>query len=197
MNRRDALKKSALALGAAAGAPTLLSLLQSCAQQDRLTWTPQFLSEDHSRFLSSFVDFLLPKTETPGGLDVKADIFIDLMYAKTYDEASQKQVVADIEKFNSDCKAKYGKVFADLSEGDKKAVFEEHEANSPKFPKTVWGGSVGPREPVGFYRSLKSTVLWAYFSSEEIGKNVLSYDPIPGEYRGCMPLSEVGNTWSL
>ncbi|TDK45981.1 gluconate 2-dehydrogenase subunit 3 family protein [Algoriphagus formosus] len=197
MNRRDALKKSALALGAAAGAPTLLSLLQSCAQQDRLTWTPQFLSEDHARFLSSFVDFLLPKTNTPGGLDVKADIFIDLMYTKTYDEASQKQVVADIEKFNSDCKAKYGKVFADLSEGDKKAVFEEHEANSPKFPKTVWGGAVGPREPVGFYRSLKSTVLWAYFSSEEIGKNVLSYDPIPGEYRGCMPLSEVGNTWSL
>ncbi|WP_439473398.1 gluconate 2-dehydrogenase subunit 3 family protein [Algoriphagus formosus] len=197
MNRRDALKKSALALGAAAGAPTLLSLLQSCAQQDRLTWTPQFLSEDHASFLSSFVDFLLPKTETPGGLDVKADIFIDLMYAKTYDEASKKQVVADIEKFNSDCKAKFGKAFAELSAEDKKEVFQEHEANSPKFPKTVWGGAVGPREPVGFYRSLKSTVLWAYFSSEEIGKTVLSYDPIPGKYRGCMPLSEVGNTWSL
>lgn len=197
MNRRDALKKSALALGAAAGAPTLLGLLQSCAQQDRLTWTPQFLSEDHARFLSSFVDFLLPKTETPGGLDVKADIFIDLMYAKTYDEEGQKQVVADIEKFNSDCKEKYGKVFAELSEEDKKVVFQEHEAKSPKFPKKVWGGDVGPLEPVGFYRSLKLTAHWAYFSSEEIGKNVLSYDPIPGEYRGCMPLSEVGNTWSL
>lgn len=197
MNRRDALKKSALALGAAAGAPTLLGLLQSCAQQDRLTWTPKFLSEGHARFLSSFVDFLLPKTETPGGLDVKADIFIDLMYAKTYDEAGQKQVVAEIEKFNADCKEKYGKVFAELSAEEKAACFKEQEANSPKFAKKVWGGDVGPREPVGFYRGLKSTVLWAYFSSEEIGKNVLSYDPIPGEYRGCMPLSEVGNTWSL
>ena len=102
MNRRDALKKSALALGAAAGAPTLISLLQACAKTDRLTWTPQFLSEDQARFISSFVDFLLPKTETPGGLDVKADVFIDLMYAKTYDEAGQNQVVADIEKFNAD-----------------------------------------------------------------------------------------------
>ena len=197
MNRRDALKKSALALGAAAGAPTLLSLLQACAKTDRLTWTPVFLSEDQASFISSFVDFLLPKTETPGGLDVKADVFIDLMYAKTYDEAGQNQVVADIVKFNADCKAKFGNVFAELSPEDKAACFKEHEANSPKFPKTVWGGAVGPREPVGFYRSLKSTVLWAYFSSEEIGKNVLSYDPIPGEYRGCMPLSEVGNTWSL
>ena len=197
MNRRDALKKTALAFGAAAGTPTLLSLLQACAQTDRLTWTPQFLNEDQARFISAFVDFLLPKTETPGGLDVKADVFIDLMYSKTYDEAAQKQVVADIEKFNADCKAKFGKVFAELSQEDKTACFKDQEANSPKFAPKVWGTGVGPQEPVGFYRSLKSTVLWAYFSSEEIGKNVLSYDPIPGEFRGCMPLSEVGNTWSL
>lgn len=197
MNRRDALKKSALALGAAAGAPTLLSLLQACANTDRLTWTPQFLNEDQARFISAFVDFLLPKTETPGGLDVKADVFIDLMYAKTYDEAGQKQVVADIEKFNADCKAKFGNVFAELSTEDKTACLKDQEANSPKFAPKVWGTGVGPQEPVGFYRSLKSTVLWAYFSSEEIGKNVLSYDPVPGEFRGCIPLSEVGNTWSL
>lgn len=197
MNRRDALKKSALALGAAAGVPTLLSLLQSCAKQDRLTWEPQFLSEDQARFISAFVDFLLPKTDTPGGLDVKADIFLDLVYAKTYDEAGQKNVVAEIEKFNSDCKSKFGNVFAELNTEDKTACLKEHEANSPKFAPKVWGTAVGKQEPVGFYRGLKSTVLWAYFSSEQIGKNVLSYDPIPGEFKGCIPLSEVGNTWSL
>ncbi|GAA0879319.1 lactose 3-dehydrogenase subunit gamma LacC [Algoriphagus jejuensis] len=197
MNRRDALRKSALGLGAAVGAPTLLSLLQACAKQDRLTWTPQFLKDDQARFISSFVDFLLPKTDTPGGLDVKADIFMDLMYAKAYDEDGQKNVVEEITKFNEDCKSQYGAVFAELSEEDKAACFREHEAKSPKFPKNVWGTSVGPSEPVGFYRGLKSIALWAYFSSEEIGKNVLSYDPIPGPFQGCIPLSDVGNTWSL
>jgi hypothetical protein len=197
MNRRDALKKTAFFVGSAAAAPTMLSLLQACAKQDRLTWTPQFLGEDQARFISAFVDFLLPKTETPGGLDVKADIFIDSIYAKTYDEAGQKNVLAEIEKFNADCKAAYGKAFAELSPEDKAACFQGHEAKSPKFPKNVWGSAVGPREPVGFYRSLKSTVLWAYFTSEEIGKNILSYDPIPGEFKGCIPVSEVGNTWSL
>jgi hypothetical protein len=197
MNRRAALKKSALALGAAAAAPSLLSLLQSCSQQDRLTWTPEFLMEDQAKFISAFVDFLLPKTETPGGLDVKADIFIDLVYAKTLDPAGQEEVVADITKFNGDCKTKFGNVFAKLSEEDKKACFQEHEANSPKFPKTVWGGAVGPKEPLPFYRRLKSMALMAYFSSEEIGKNLLSYDPIPGENKGCMPISEEFNTWSF
>ncbi len=155
------------------------------------------MDEEQARFVSAFVDFLLPKTETPGGLDTKADIFMDLMYAKAYDEDGQKNVVAEIEKFNADCRAKYGKVFAELGETDKAACFREHEATSPKFPQNVWGTAVGPREPVGFYRGLKSMALWAYFSSEEIGKNVLSYDPIPGVYLGCIPLSDVGNTWSL
>lgn len=197
MNRRDALRKTVLLAGTAAGAPTLISLLQSCAKQDRLTWTPQFLTEDQARFVSAFVDFLLPRTETPGGLDVKSDIFIDLLYAKTYDEAGQASVVSEIEKFNSDCKIKYGSVFSELSPADKAACFKDHESNSPKFSPKVWGTGVGLQEPVGFYRNLKSTVLWAYFGSEEIGKNVLSYDPIPGEFNGCIPLSEVGNTWSL
>lgn len=197
MNRRDALRKTALLAGTAVGAPTLLSLLQSCAKQDRLTWTPQFLSEDQARFISSFADTILPRTDTPGALDVKVDIFLDLVYAKTYDEAGQKNLVGEIEKFNADCKAKFGKVFAELSAEDKTACLKEHEANSPKFAPKVWGTAVGPQEPVGFYRGLKSSVLWAYFSSEEIGKNVLSYDPVPGEFKGCIPLSEVGNTWSL
>jgi hypothetical protein len=197
MNRRDALRKTALFAGSAVAAPTMLSLLQACAKQDRLTWTPQFLGEDQARFITAFVDFLLPKTETPGGLDVKADIFMDSIYAKTYDESAQKNVVTEIDKFNADCKATYGKVFAELSPEDKAACFQAHEAKSPKFPKNVWGTAVGPSEPVGFYRGLKSMTLWAYFTSEEIGKNVLSYDPIPGEFKGCIPVSEIGNSWSL
>lgn len=197
MNRRDALRKTALFAGSAVAAPTLLSLLHSCAKQDRLTWTPQFLNEDQARFISSFVDTILPKTATPGALDVKTDIYIDLVYAKAYDKEGQEKVVLEIEKFNADCKSKYGDVFADLSLEDKTACLKDHEASSPKFNGRVWGTAVGKQEPAGFYRSLKSMALSAYFSSEEVGKNILNYDPIPGEYLGCIPLSDVGNTWSL
>jgi hypothetical protein len=197
MNRRDALRKSAIFAGSAVAAPTLLSLLQSCAKQDRLTWTPQFLNEDQARFISSFVDTILPKTSTPGALDVKTDIYIDLVYAKAFDKQGQENVVEEIEKFNADCKSKFGDVFADLSLEDRTACLKDHEAKSPKFNGRVWGTAVGKQEPVGFYRSLKSMALSAYFSSEEIGKNILSYDPIPGEFLGCIPLSDVGNTWSL
>ena len=197
MNRRNALRKTAILAGTAAVAPSLLSLLQSCKEQSRLNWQPVFLSEDQARFISAFVDTILPKTETPGALDVKTDIFIDLVYAKVYDKKAQENVVAEIEKFNATCKERFGDVFADLSPKDKAAMLKAADAESGKFNSNVWGTAVGKQEPVGFYRSLKSMTLSGYFSSEEIGKNYLSYDPIPGEYLGCIPLSDVGHSWSL
>lgn len=197
MNRRNALRKTALLAGSAVAAPSLFSLLQSCKQQNRLEWTPIFLNEDQARFITSFVDTILPKTDTPGALDVKADIFLDLVFAKTYDKKAQENVASEIDTFNANCKSIHGKVFADLSTEDKKAVLQKAESESGKFNPGVWGSAVGKQEPVGFYRTLKSMTIWAYFSSEEIGLNYLSYDPVPGEYKGCIPLSEVGNTWTL
>jgi hypothetical protein len=197
MNRRNALRKTALLAGSAVAAPSLFSLLQSCKQQNRLEWTPIFLNEDQARFITSFVDTILPKTDTPGALDVKADIFLDLVFAKTYDKKAQENMASEIDTFNANCKSNHGKVFADLSTEDKKAVLQKAESESGKFNPGVWGSAVGKQEPVGFYRTLKSMTIWAYFSSEEIGLNYLSYDPVPGEYKGCIPLSDVGNTWTL
>lgn len=197
MNRRNALRKTALMAGSAMAAPSLFSLLQSCKQQNRLEWEPLFFSEDQARFVSAFVDTILPRTDTPGALDVKTDIFLDLIVAKTYDTKAQQNMASEIDKFNAETKASFGKFFADLNEDDKKAVLKKAEAETAKFNPRVWGTAVGDQKPVGFYRSMKSMALWGYFSSEEIGKNHLNYDPIPGEFRGCIPLSEVGNTWSL
>ena len=197
MNRRNALRKTALLAGSAVAAPSLFSLLQSCKQQSRLEWTPQFLNEDQARFITSFVDTILPQTDTPGALDVKTDIFLDLVFAKTYDKKAQEYVVVEIDKFNANCKSNFGKVFAELSEEDKTAALQNAESESGKFNPAIWGSAVGQQEPVGFYRSLKSMAIWGYFSSEEIGLNHLSYDPVPGEFKGCIPLSDVGNTWSL
>jgi len=197
MNRRDALRKTGMLAGSAVAIPSLFSLLQSCSQTPRLNWTPIFLDENQASFISSFVDTILPKTETPGALDVKTDIFLDLVYAKTYGPEAQEKVKGDIDQFNADCKTKFGKVFAELSAEDKVACLKDQEANTATFNRGVWGTAVGEQKPVGFYRQLKSQALWAYFSSEEIGKNVLNYDPIPGEYLGCIPVSEVGKVWSL
>lgn len=196
MNRREALKHTALIGGTAAVSSTFIALLESCMQQVRTDWVPRFLSVDHAQLVSSLVDTLLPTTDTPGGLDVKVDRFIDLVYDQLLDEKAQQRIRTHLDQFNEKCVAHSGKVFADLNEAQRKAILEEEEANSPKFGRGVWGYGVGPQPEVGFYRSFKSLAIQGYFTSEEIGKNVMNYDPIPGPFKGCIPFDEVGGVWS-
>lgn len=186
-----------MAAGSAFMVPSLFALLQSCMETSRLTWKPQYLSVKNAELVSSLVDTILPKTETPGALDVKVDMFIDLVYGKLNTKESQEAMDAEMETFDAKAKDQYGSRFADLSPEDKTAMLKEEEAKSPKFNGSVWGTAVGTQEPVGFYRSLKSLALWGYFSSEEVGENILTYDPVPGPYQGCIPLEDVGKTYSL
>ncbi|GAB5553403.1 MAG: lactose 3-dehydrogenase subunit gamma LacC [Saprospiraceae bacterium] len=197
MNRRDALKNTALLGAAATTSASFLALFQSCQTQDRLRWEPSFLSNKQAHLVTALVDTILPTTDTPGGLDVKVDMFIDMVYAKTVDEAGQKAFVAQMDQFDETCKSKFGKVFYKLDADQKNAVLTEQEANSPKFGRGVWGYGVGEQKPVGFYRSFKSLAIRGYCTSKEIGSEVLNYDPVPGPYQGCIPFEEVGKVYSL
>lgn len=183
--------------GAALALPTALSLLQACQKEKRPDWTPEFLSPGEAALVTALVDTILPRTETPGGLDVKADMFMDKVFARVYDPEAREALRTELADFDARCVAGQGDVFAALGDAERASVLKAEEAAGGKFNPGVWGTAVGEQEPVSFYRNLKSMMIWAYFSSEEIGKNVLSYDPIPGAYQGCIPLSDVGNRWSL
>ncbi len=197
MDRRSALKKAGVLAGSAVAIPSLFSLLQSCKSENRLEWQPLFFTETEAKTISVLVDTILPRTNTPGALDVKSDIFIDKVIAKTYNEEGQKKMRSELAAFNSDCEKNFGGTFIKLNASDREKVLQAAEKSSGKFSPGVWGTAVGKQEPIGFYRSIKSMAIWAYFSSEEIGKNVLAYDPVPGTYEPCMPLSEEQNRWSL
>lgn len=197
MDRRSAIRKTGLLAGAAVAMPTLISLLESCKSEAGLSWKPEFFTEEEAKTVSSLVDMILPRTETPGALDVNAHIFIDKVVARVYDEAGQQNMRKEISTFNSECKNSYGANFVDLKDSKRVEVLIAAEKTSGKYNPSVWGITLGEQKPVGFYRSIKSMALWAYFTSEEIGEKVLTYDPIPGNYIGCVPLDEVGNKYSL
>ena len=197
MDRRSALKKAGVLAGSAVAIPSFFSLLQSCKSETRLGWQPLFFTEIEAKTIAAILDMILPRTDTPGALDVKSDIFIDKVIAKTYDEEAQAKMRSEIAAFNSECEKNYGNTFIELNASDREKVLQAAEKNSGKFSPGVWGTAVGKQETIGFYRSIKSMAIWAYFSSEEIGKNVLAYDPVPGAFEPCIPVSEVGNRWSL
>jgi hypothetical protein len=81
MNRRSALKKAGVLAGSAVAIPSFFSLLQSCKSETRLGWKPLFFTETEANTIAAILDMILPRTDTPGALDVKSDIFIDKVIA--------------------------------------------------------------------------------------------------------------------
>jgi hypothetical protein len=197
MDRRKALKKTGLMTGAALAMPSVFALLQSCKTEDRLTWSPLFFTEKEVLTIAALIDLILPRTDTPGALDVKVDIFLDKFVAKAYDSEGQEQIRGQIADFNVRCQAEFGVPFYDMGNDDRTDFLRLEEKTSGKYNPGIWGTTIGEQVPIGFYRSLKSMILWAYLTSEEIGKNVLNYDPIPGPFLPCIPVAEVGNKWTF
>ena len=197
MNRRKALKQSIHWGSTVIFSSSILSLMQSCETDPALDWTPQFLNRDQAAMITALLDTLLPTTDTPGALDVQVHKVVDRVFAELFDAEAQATLVAQMAAFDDQCKAKFGQVFAALTSAQQQSILEDAEANDPKFARSVWGTAVGEQKPVGFYRSFKGLAINTYFSSKEVGMNVLNYDPVPGDFIGCVPFEEVGKVWSL
>lgn len=199
MTRRDLLHALSTLTGGAALAPAALTtLLHACAAEDRRTWRPAYLNAAEADFLSAFVDTLLPRTDLPGGLDVGVDAFIDKVLALTTPDPEAPSPLRDgIREFDAAARERYGRPFAELAAAEREEMFADAEARSPRFATRVWGKLVEEQPDVGFYRSLKASVAGGYLSSEPIGREVLNYDPVPGEYDGDIALASVGGlSWS-
>ena len=199
LNRRDVLRHISYLAGGAVVAPSVLGLMTSCTPDGpELDYAPEFFSDAEARFVRSYVDTLLPKTATPGGVELGVDRFIDkVMAATTPDDATDIPLRTGLADFDGNARTQFGKVFHELEAGQREQLFSEAE-KSPRYQPSVWGTAVGEQPPIGFYRSLKSMALWGYLSSEYVGTELLNYDPVPGAYDGDIALSSVGGkAWSL
>ncbi|MDY7395757.1 gluconate 2-dehydrogenase subunit 3 family protein [Aureibaculum sp. 2210JD6-5] len=194
MNRRDALRGIGLSLGYVAVTPSILGMLQSC-KTEATSWTPVFLSVEQGYVLRNLVDLILPKTEaTPGALDVNVPEFIDLYVSKTSTDQGKKSYKGGIDAIMEELGVLNNRPNS-LKTEDFDKLLSKYLRSKPEQQKaftdkenTVFKALTG----------LRGRAVWAYKTSKEIGENVLVYEPIPGEQRGCIPLSETnGRAWSL
>ncbi|PSL03317.1 gluconate 2-dehydrogenase subunit 3 family protein [Cecembia rubra] len=196
MNRRDALKSTAMILGYAITGSAVTALMQSCGRGEKLSWTPQLLSQDQAKILAALVDRILPRTDTPGALDVGTDEFIDKILVSAFPEKIQKGFASGLDSFNTTAKSLLGKDFTKLDNSKKDEVIKHFEEKSEALPGALWAYNFAEGDEFPFYRMMKELALLGYFHSEKIGKAYLAYDPIPGPFKGCIDYSDVGKAWT-
>ena len=197
MDRRDAIKKSGLLVGIAMSAGSLTLLMQSCQSQDRLSWEPKFLNEQEALTVSAMLDRMLPQTETPGATELKVDLFVDLMFADSLSPEDQTHCRNGLTDFMEHCRNEFNRPFHRLTSAQQDGALRALGERTNQFNPSIWGSTLGVQPPIDFYRRLRQFALLGYFTSEEVGKNVLAYDPIPGQYQGCTDLAKGQKIWSL
>jgi hypothetical protein len=170
MNRRDLLKKGVYGLAGVTLSSTLISTLQSCSSIEK--YSPLYFSKTEFSLLSKFVDFLIPKTETPGALEMKVPQFIDIIISETYNNESKNNFSNKLKLLIKDFKSNN----IDLS---------DHNSMKSKFVNDF-----NNKTHQEIYNQIRDLTVWGFKTSKEIALNVLNYNPIPGYQLGCVDIDK-------
>ena len=115
------------------------------------------------------------------------------MLKDCYSKEDQDRFTTGLQAFDEAAKKEYGENFNDLDDNDQQAfVKKTHDAAIDAEKNT----QPAPKRP--FILMMKELTMLGFFTSEPGATQVLQYDPVPGAYKGCIPLSEAGKgkTWA-
>lgn len=196
MERRDAVKYTALFLGSTLSAATISALLSGCSLSDGEDWQPGFLSLEESEFIDVLGEIILPRTSTPGAHDAKAVRFIDAVRPLRYTEEENLKFKADLTAFMQKAQSEIGKEFTHAP-ADKKETWVRNTDKEAYEQLHTRENTADENEERPFYIQLKEQIAAGYFSSEIVAKEFFAFDPNPGRFDPCIPYDEVGRAWAL
>jgi len=189
MNRRKAIRNAGLLLGYSISAPAIIGIMNGCkpdASGTSSNWKPKFLNSTQAADIKAFVDMIIPKTDTPSASEVGVVEFLDEMLATHLPKDEQDLFKSGMSRLSAN-----DKNFSSLSAEEQLSLLTSMEKEDMTELE---------KEEVEdtFFTNVKGLIVTGYMLSEEIGTNHLAYDPIPGNYDGCIPLEQNGGVnWSL
>jgi len=193
MNRRDVIKNSLLFAGYTISAASLQSIVQSCSIADSGGWKPAFFSKDQMDFISAVFDTIIPDTpDSPGAVALGVDKFLDTVAAEVMSKSSAEKLSNQLNSFKQQVENETGSKMVSISDEAKLSYFSslnlEEIAKSNEDPTYT-----------STFLMMKEMVIGAYYATETIAKEVLVFNPVPGPYKGCVPVEEAtgGKTWAL
>jgi gluconate 2-dehydrogenase gamma chain len=176
LTRREALTRAAFFLGAALSPSIVAGVLRAqTAPAGR-----RYLDASQFPTVAAAAERILPKTDTPGALDVGVPAFIDLMYGEFLTGDERFLFATGVKDIEAAARARHGQPFTALAAAAQDDVLTSIAQASQGRDKT-------------FFALLKELTVTGYFTSEPVGRNVLHYDPVPGRWDACIPIAEVGN----
>jgi len=163
------------------GATTALSMLKA-PHEAAAAWArvvsgariADGLSEAQLMLVGGIADVIIPRTDTPSATDVKVPAFVDVIVSENYSDGERTAFVAGLDAIDAHIKANGG---LSVDGTGKSAAIESLESLSDRRS-----------EPARTYWRLKDLVIYGYFTSEPVSKNVLKNEVMPGKFDGAAPM---------
>lgn len=145
-----------------------------------------FLSVSEFALLSALAQTIIPKTDTAGAMEAGVPDTLQELLTGWGDDDVRTYWRAGLTNLDDHFKtAKGGGVFAELGAKKQLSLLDSYD-------KAVYKNDIKD----GFYKDMKQTIATAYYMSEPGATEELAYDPVPGEFKGCIPFSDVGKAWA-
>jgi hypothetical protein len=176
--------------------------------------TKQFLNAKELAFFSAVAQTIIPATNTAGAIEAGVPATIQELFSEWATDNVRTYWRQGLAALDNHFMAVGGQDFVKQSPKQKEALLAKYDADV--FREKIVEAEPVEVEPVGdteqvtdgeavdnseqirdnFYKDLKSTVASAYYMSEPGASEELAYEPVPGDWKGCVPLTEYPKTWA-
>ena len=176
MQRRDLLR----ALGAVATIPAFAGLSTErlwalgVAAHGR-TGALRTLTAPEAASVGAIADLILPRTDTPGALDVGVVEFIDLLLTEWYAAGDRDNLLYGLGYLDGMASKQGARTFAELELAAQASLATT--LDTTKNPP--------PRSAAATWRTLKGLTIYGYFTSKPVMQDVLKVKVWPGRWDGC------------
>jgi hypothetical protein len=139
---------------------------------------PRFFTPEERALVRSIADGILPRTDTPGALDVGVPAFVEIIVGEWMEPTERDAFRAGLAALDQRALAMYGARWPALDPIQRDGELQ-------------WGESTvdTATEAKRTYRRLKGLVLHGYLTSEVVRRDVLKVNYIHETFRGCVPVT--------
>jgi gluconate 2-dehydrogenase gamma chain len=137
------------------------------------------LSAEQFSVLEQVCETIIPTTDTPGAIAAGVPEFMRAMLAEWASATSRAEVIGVLEAIDQRAWRRYGAAFIEMPIERRLEIVSAFDAEQ-----------IGRADPA--YGKFKYLVLVGYYHSEIGATQELRFELVPGAWRSCVPLSEIG-----
>lgn len=192
MDRRQALKNVAWAVGGALSASTIAGVLGGC-KAGGPSWKPKLVTPEQNALIEILSELIIPATDTPGAMGVKVNQFIDLMLADWMTVGEREHFLKGLADVDAQARKAHQLAFSACTNVQQIEIMKALEADALKAADAQQSDDAALKP---FFSHLKELTLIGYYTSETGATQELKYMAAPGQFKACMPFEEIERSWA-